>query len=195
MDNKATFSGKVTPPTTACTGDSAMDENKKAKPSSTKGKALASSSKKDGSPKPSSEIAGPPKTPDETNIDLKLICREMKEFMTILQGAIAKHDGVLESVCGRLSSLEESGNCHGNFDEGELYDDCEDGEVLELASDKTTDTPVVVDKHISERESRFLALSSQFKNQETTCSDIEEELAQMSRLCSEMVSRMKSRQK
>ncbi|KAH3700695.1 hypothetical protein DPMN_075672 [Dreissena polymorpha] len=45
MDNKATSSGKVTPPTTACTGDSAKDENKKAKSSSTKGKAIAFSLK------------------------------------------------------------------------------------------------------------------------------------------------------
>ncbi|KAH3700694.1 hypothetical protein DPMN_075671 [Dreissena polymorpha] len=72
----------------------------------------------------------------------------MKECMTSLQGAIAKHDGVLEFVCGRLSSLDEYGNCDGNFDEGEYYDDCENGEVLQLPSDKTAATPVVVDKHV-----------------------------------------------
>lgn len=59
--------------------------------------------------------------------------------MSGLQGAITKHNGMLEQVCGRLSSLEEF-NYGGAYAEGGYEDyECEEGEV-NPQSEKQADT-------------------------------------------------------
>ena len=159
---------KITPPTTG--GSPKKDpknENKKGQSRSnpSKGKTISTSRKdKEGSPKPVNA--------DENN-NFDSFCKEMKELMVNLHGALTKHDNALEQVCNRLSTLEDY-SCE---DYG--YDEYEEGEVLEThpAADVTPDIHNT-STGSSEKVSRFSELSRQFKSQETTCPDVEEGLAE-----------------